>query len=91
MGAGIPSLSRLSWPEQPGRTDGAHFLDCGKKVMESRQGTLDSKIPSSPVSSAVLSNSAVVALIKKVPWKECLSLAKLREQRGSKRYTEKQT
>ena len=61
--AGIPSLSRLSWPEQPSRTHGVHFLECGKRDVDSREGTQDSSIPLC-MSSAVVSNSALAALIK---------------------------
>lgn len=83
MEAGIPSLSRLSWPEPPSRTHGVHFLERGKRDVDSREGVQDSRIPLC-MSSAVVSNSAFAALIKKVLWKECLSLAKLREKGEAK-------
>lgn len=85
MEAGIPSLSRLSWPEPPSRTHGVHFLERGKRhvFVDSREGAQDSRIPLC-MSSAVVSNSALAALIKKVLWKECLSLAKLREKGEAK-------
>lgn len=63
------------------------FLDCGKTVVDGREGTLDGRIPSA-VSLALVHNLAL-ALIKFLE-KESLSLAKLREMGEGKRYIEQQ-
>lgn len=58
-------LSRLSWPRQPSRTDGVHFLECGEGVWVAGRATRGSRIPLT-VFLAVVSKSVLAALIKKV-------------------------